>query len=215
MAYIYKITNDINQKIYIGKTEFSIEKRFKEHCSDAFRKKNEKRPLYAAMRKYGIEHFYIELIEETNQPEEREVYWIEQYRSFKNGYNATKGGDGKRYVDYDLVIATYNELKSINQTAKNLSLDASTVSKILHANNIKILTQQEAAKKFNKKPIIMLDLQHNFIKIFNSATDAAKYLIENNQIKCEISTARSHISAVCNNKRKTAYNYIWKFADVV
>ena len=65
MAYIYKITNDINQKIYIGKTEFSIEKRFKEHCCDAFRKKNEKRLLYAAMRKYGIEHFYIELIEES------------------------------------------------------------------------------------------------------------------------------------------------------
>ena len=38
MAYIYQITNDINNKIYVGKTEFSIEKRFKEHCSDAFHK---------------------------------------------------------------------------------------------------------------------------------------------------------------------------------
>lgn len=37
MSYIYKITNKINKKLYIGKTEFSIEKRFKEHCSDAFR----------------------------------------------------------------------------------------------------------------------------------------------------------------------------------
>lgn len=41
MAYIYQITNDINQKIYIGKTECSIEKRFKEHCWDAFRERNE------------------------------------------------------------------------------------------------------------------------------------------------------------------------------
>lgn len=41
MAYIYQITNDINQKIYIGKTEFSIEKRFKEHCKDAFKDRNE------------------------------------------------------------------------------------------------------------------------------------------------------------------------------
>ena len=57
MAYIYKIINDINQKIYIGKTKFSIEKRFKEHCSDAYRRSFEKRPLYAAMRKYGIEHY--------------------------------------------------------------------------------------------------------------------------------------------------------------
>lgn len=78
MAYIYQITNDINGKIYIGKTEFSIEKCFKEHCYDAFRDRNEKRPLYAAMRKYGIEHFHIELLEETDDPNEREVYWIEK-----------------------------------------------------------------------------------------------------------------------------------------
>lgn len=44
MSYIYKIINDINDKIYVGKTEFSIEKRFKEHCADAFRERNEKRP---------------------------------------------------------------------------------------------------------------------------------------------------------------------------
>ena len=59
------------------------------------------------MRKYGIEHFHIELIEETDNPEEREVYWIEQKQSFKYGYNATMGGDGQKYIDYDLVVATY------------------------------------------------------------------------------------------------------------
>jgi len=37
MSFIYKITNDINDKVYIGKTAFSIEKRFKEHCKDAFK----------------------------------------------------------------------------------------------------------------------------------------------------------------------------------
>ena len=37
MSFIYKITNDINNKVYIGKTAFSIEKRFKEHCKDAFK----------------------------------------------------------------------------------------------------------------------------------------------------------------------------------
>ena len=56
------------------------------------------------MRKYGIEHFHIELIEETDNPEEREVFWIENKRSFKNGYNATVGGDGKKYIDYDIII---------------------------------------------------------------------------------------------------------------
>ena len=103
MPYIYQIVNDINDKVYVGKTNFSLEKRFKEHCKDAFNRKYEKRPLYSAMRKYGVEHFHIELLEETDNPEEREKYWIEQKHSYENGYNATKGGDGKSYLDYDLI----------------------------------------------------------------------------------------------------------------
>ena len=101
MAYIYQIQNDINGKIYIGKTEFSIEKRWKEHCRDYKKESEEKRPLYLAMNKYGIEHFHISLLEETDNPEERECYWIEKLGSFKYGYNATIGGDGRKYLDYD------------------------------------------------------------------------------------------------------------------
>ena len=59
------------------------------------------------------QEYHIELIEETDNPEEREVFWIENKRSFKNGYNATVGGDGKKYIDYDLVISSYKEIKSI------------------------------------------------------------------------------------------------------
>ena len=69
MAYIYKITNDINDKVYIGKTNLNIKKRFTQHCTDAFKEKNEKRPLYRAMQKYGVEHFHISLIEETDPNE--------------------------------------------------------------------------------------------------------------------------------------------------
>lgn len=63
------------------------------------------------MRKYGVENFTIEEIEKTDNPEDRERYWIEYFGSFKNGYNATIGGDGRPYIDYDLVVATYKELK--------------------------------------------------------------------------------------------------------
>ena len=49
MSYIYKIVNDVNNKVYVGKTDFAIEKRFREHCQDAFRSHAEKRPLYTAM----------------------------------------------------------------------------------------------------------------------------------------------------------------------
>ena len=55
MSYIYKITNDVNGKIYVGKTNYTIEKRFEEHIKDYQRKRCEKRPLYEAMNKYGVD----------------------------------------------------------------------------------------------------------------------------------------------------------------
>ena len=60
MPYIYKITNDINNKVYIGKTLSTIDKRWKEHQRDSQKRRCEQRPLYSAIRKYGIEHFHIE-----------------------------------------------------------------------------------------------------------------------------------------------------------
>ena len=211
MAYIYQITNDINGKIYIGKTEFSIEKRFKEHCQDAFRDRNEKRPLYAAMRKYGIEHFHIELIEETDNPEEREVFWIENKRSFKNGYNATVGGDGKKYIDYDLVISSYKEIKSIADTAKALNISADSVSNILHQNNISIISSSEVNLNKYGKITNMYSLEGEFLKSFSSTNEAAQYMIDNNLTNCKKTTIKQHITEVCAGRRNTAAKYKWKY----
>ena len=88
-GYIYKITNDINDKVYIGKTLQSIEKRFNEHLKDSDRRRYEKRPLYNAMNKYGISHFSVSLVEEVpiEQLNEREIYWIQQYLAKINSDN--------------------------------------------------------------------------------------------------------------------------------
>lgn len=213
MAYIYQIINDINDKIYVGKTEFSLEKRFKEHCADAFRERNEKRPLYLAMQKYGIEHFHIELIEETNNPEEREIYWIEQKRSFKNGYNATLGGDGKKYLDYDLIIATYKEIHSIKETAIKLGVSVDSISNILHTNNISVATSSEVIQKKYGKIVNMYDLEDNFLRTFPSVNAAAKYMVENHLTGCKMTTIKQHITEVCSGRRKTAAKYKWKYSE--
>lgn len=213
MAYIYQIVNDINDKIYVGKTENSIEKRFKQHCRDAFRRQCEQRPLYSAMRKYGIEHFHAELIEETDKPEEREIYWIEQKRSFKNGYNATLGGDGKKYIDYDLVITTYQELQSMKDTAVKLNISIDSVSNILHANNIPIISSTKIIQKKYGKIVNMYDLNNNFIQTFPSTTAAATYMVENHLTGCKLTTIRQHIAEVCMGKRKTAAGYKWKYCN--
>ena len=211
MAYIYQITNDVNQKIYIGKTENSIEKRFKEHCWDASRERNEKRPLYNAMRKYGIEHFHIELIEETDNPEEREIYWIEKKQSFKNGYNATIGGDGRKYIDYDLVVKTYQDLQNIKLVAKQLHHDESTISKILKEKNIDIKSSIEWMRENRGKKVGQYDLNDNFIQSFDSRGLASKYLIDNHYTtSVAIDAVAGRIGQVCNGKRKTAYGFKWK-----
>jgi hypothetical protein len=212
LAYIYKIINDINDKIYIGKTEFSIEKRFKEHCRDAFKDCNEKRPLYAAMRKYGVEHFYIELLEETDSPEEREMYWIELLGSFKYGYNATMGGDGKKYLDYDLIFNTYLQYQNVKQTALALSINPETVSRVVKSYGGEIKSSQSISKEKFSKSVQMLDKNNTVLQIFISLTDAAKYLIDNNYTKSkDPKSVKPHIQQCANGKRKTAYGFVWKW----
>ena len=211
MAYIYQITNDINGKIYIGKTERSVEERWQKHQRNRDKESCKNRPLYRAMNKYGIEHFHIETLEETNNPEERETYWIEQKRSFKYGYNATMGGDGKKYIDYDLVIATYSKLQNLNKTAQTLNICADTVHNILVANKIQIKSSQEVLKEVASVPVHMYNLQNEYIRTFASSHEAARYMIENNLTGCKHSTIRQHISEVCKGRRKTAAKFIWKY----
>ena len=76
MAYIYIIKNDINNKVYVGKTQQTVKDRFKEHIRESRRKRCEKRPLYSAMNKYGFEHFQIEVLEKCKQEEasEKEIF---------------------------------------------------------------------------------------------------------------------------------------------
>ena len=95
MGDIYIIKNDINDKVYIGKAKYGAEHRWKEHIG--FDLQNNQY-IHKAMRKYGINHFYYQILE-TNLSDsllnEREKYWINFYNSFApNGYNLTLGGDG-------------------------------------------------------------------------------------------------------------------------
>ena len=214
MAYIYKITNLINNKCYIGKTLNTIQERWREHCSDYKKRDEEKRPLYSAMNKYGIENFKIEEIEQCNEDivNDREKYWIEYYGSFKKGYNATLGGDGKAYLDRKLLIKTYNEVQNLKKSAKILNIDAGHLSKILKENNIEIKSSKEVQNEEYGKEIAMIDLETNvIIKTFISLADAARYIKEQTNSTAKIRGMTVHIRQVAQGKRKTAYKYKWKF----
>lgn len=211
MAYIYKITNNINNKIYIGQTNHTLSERLHQHYLDSKKQHRKNRPLYQAINKYGIENFSIELIEETNNPLEREIYWIEYYGSFKNGYNATIGGNGKRYLDYDLIISTYNQLQNINKVAKILNVDQGSISTILNMYNINIIHGGEVTKRQSSKIVAMIDKNTNqIIKVFSSHMDASRWLITNNKSSDKDIKIAGRIGSVVKGKRKTAYGYKWK-----
>lgn len=212
MSYIYKIINDINDKVYVGKTEFSIEKRFKEHCADAFRDRNEKRPLYAAMRKYGIEHFKIELIEETENPEEREIYWIGYFDGYTHGYNATKGGDGKKLYDHEAILTCLKEHPYPCDIAKKFNCCRDLVYDLAKKNNIQIKNKSnEMFQKSLSKTISAYSKQGEFIKSFSSTVEAANWCFEQGKCATLNSGVRSHISKAANGHRKSAYTFIWKY----
>lgn len=202
MAYIYKIVNNINDKIYIGKTESSLKERWREHCSDYIKNRNEKRPLYSAMRKYGTDNFHMELIEETDNPEEREVYWIEYYGSFKYGYNATRGGDGRAYVDVELILKLWNEGKTNREIQRITGYDTKTIRNHLRDNGISDEERKNRGNINKMQPVAKLNKDtEEIIEVFPSITAAAK----------SINKPPRHIGEVCRKERKTAYGYKWKF----
>lgn len=215
MAWIYCITNDINGKQYIGKTYYDdIQERWDEHLQDYKRPRCEKRPLYDAMNKYGIQHFHITPIEyvpsEINL-EEREIYWIAQYNTYHNGYNATMGGDGKRKFDYDLVIKTYQEVQNIKETAKIIGAHPDSISNILKAAHIEIKSSYQIQKEKYGKPIKMYSLNGDFLQSFESTWAAARYMVENKLTNCKVTTIKQHIHEVCEGRRKTAAKFKWSY----
>lgn len=99
---IYKITNKTNGKVYIGQTVRTLPQRWKHHCYDAEKYKDNS-VFHKAIRKYGADNFAVEQIDVACSKEElnaKEVYWIEYYKcGIPNGYNMTHGGEGCRTTD--------------------------------------------------------------------------------------------------------------------
>ena len=211
MGYIYCITNLINGKQYIGKTTYSVTKRFQEHCRDSKRERCEKRPLYDAMNKYGIENFIVEELCECDNEElsSYEIQYIEKYNTYSKGYNATKGGDGSILFDYNLILKLYQEGLSMIEVASKVGCCTDTVSKVIHINNVPI---HKVIRGFCKEPLKVkqFSLDNEFIRQWDSIADAARWLVDNGYAKTYNGGVRQKISMCTKGKIKTAYKFIWK-----
>jgi group I intron endonuclease len=118
---IYKITNKVNGKIYIGKS-VDLYQRFCEHKAYLNSGKHHNRYLQRAWNKYGEECFIFEVVENVRDKDMlngREIYWINCLHSTikENGYNLTKGGDG--LSGYEFTDEHKEKLRRINIGNKN------------------------------------------------------------------------------------------------
>ena len=207
---IYLITNNINNKKYVGKTLVSLKERFETHKRDSRKEDIKGRPLYSAFNKYGFENFSITLIEECSidNLDEREIFWIKEYNTYNNGYNATLGGDGKILYDYDEIISLTLENIPTKQICEIVGCCHETVVNALLANGI---TPFEYSIKIRSKEIYQYDKQGNFIQSFQRMSEAIDWLINNQEIKAERKSVNGNIYRVANGERKSAYGYIWKY----
>jgi group I intron endonuclease len=173
MVGIYKITNP-EGKSYIGLSK-DIEKRFKSHKGLQFKGNNK---LRESLTKYGGDSHLFEVLEEVNISSltkiqsdsllrKHERYWINLYETFKDGLNENRGGSGCGFHTPESKQKISNALKN-----KPKPSDFGT--------NRKKWQQDEEWKQKVKNsprcPILMSDLEDNFIQEFGNQQLAADYL---------------------------------------
>ena len=210
IGYIYKITNKINGKVYVGKTTRTVQERWEEHLREYRKERCKNRPLYRAIRKYGTNAFTVETLEEVDLENlsERETYWIEYFHTYSGGYNATVGGDGKILYDYDLIAQLLKEGRKYREIADMVGCCSDTVSFVAKKYDIDYIPEQPWEKRC--VPVEQYDLEGHYIQSFNSCGEATRWLFENELLSKASGGAASHIGQVVNGKRKTAYGFIWK-----
>lgn len=203
MGYIYKITCKDTNKIYIGKSESTVEDRWKSHCRAAFLESHGDYnfPFHRVIRKYGINNFIIETIDVSNDSEElkeKEKYWINFYNSYYEGYNATLGGDGKCKYNYDEIVNYYlQNNNSITLTCKHFKVYDQVVYAALKSKNIDYKNLPKQHGKKYKQKILCVELN----QIFNSMNEIDKYF---NKV------VHPNIRRCLNGTTKKAYGYTWK-----
>ena len=210
MAYIYAIVNDINNKIYVGKTNLTVEKRFKEHCRDSKRPSEENRPLYTAMQKYGIEHFSAQELEQcsTEEASAREAFWIKHYQSYENGYNATFGGDGKQLFSHEQIAHLLKKIPYPVEVAELVGCSPDTVYIVAKEYEIEVKNRGHFR---NQKRIAAYQKDGAFVKDFDSVQLAGEWCAAAGYCAAMNSGVRSHIAEAANGKRKSAYGFLWKY----
>lgn len=196
------------------------------HITDALNPDKAKRDnslFHEAIRKYGIENFDYEILEECKISElnDKEKYWIKELKSYvlDGGYNLTKGGDSTLrdfyYFSNEDLLYYWNDLKltvtaiyqtygstgqRIREQLIELGITPEEIEQRTYEKRLEIVKKgmPKRLKKINQ-----YDLEGNFIQQYDSLTDAA----------LAVNGSKGNISLVARGRYKTAYGYKWEYVE--
>lgn len=211
--FIYKVTNKIDQKIYIGATTATLEARKNDHISKS--KGAKKTKFQEAIGTFGPDAFTWEIIDSTTTIDDlasKERFYIDKYNSKDDGYNEDVGGGFKKKV------YKFDEIYGLIGIYPSLSVAALTVFGKKNSVSNTCLGQNKSYRGYywsykedfqfplddRKKAVIQYNLEGDLIAKFDSVAQA-----------CEASgLSKSSISRVCRYERKQAGGYCWKYLEL-
>lgn len=221
MIGIYKIENLVNGKIYIGQA-VNIQRRIREHKLVS-RYNNPKNSEYnfalsRAIRKYGLNNFSFDIIEECKQEEldDKERYWIKYYNSYNDGYNETIGGKKGsnkplfKIYQYDLFGNYLNEYENIYEASEKTKTSFDGIRKSLSNNSMQKSSNgfQWRKEKFSKiesiypkESIVCFSLTGLKIKEYSSIQEASY----------DSGDTTVSIKHACEHKIKATSFYRWRY----
>lgn len=210
---IYKITNTINNKVYIGQST-DIRRRWTSHVNilnESNKNNSEKQyALHAAMQKYGPDNFLFEVIEEcpVKDLNDRERYWIKYYNSYLNGYNENEGGSIIRgcpaYVE-QVVLLLQTTKYSFEEISKITGASIQSIGNINCGRSFKNDTLDYPIRAKTRK-VIQYSKEGVELRTFNSLVEAEK----------ETGVPASNIKHVCHhyeNGQILAGGFQWRFIE--
>jgi len=216
MKIIYCIYNDIDRNVYIGKTGIGLKKRMREHKIERFKERSRWKPLYSAMNKIGVDKFHIKELEVVDDEDagEREKHWIELYRRENRAYNIAAGGDGRPKYDRRKIVEELKKERNPRLVAEKLGCSIDTASTIAKDSGIELEELKKRRAHWRALPVCQFSIDGEKVLEHWSLTSAADWCMEHGKSRGKSNSfVAVHIRECAEEKRKTAYGYMWKFKN--
>ena len=146
---IYKVTNILNGKVYIGQTKRTLEARWVQHCCDA-NSRIHCFNLQKAIKEHGADNFKIEQIDSADskaEADEKEVFWIKFYNSMEEGYNASPGGRAGGHRKKIRAVESGLVFDTIVEASKHFGVSGCSISVVVDKPHLRSAGQHWISEK--------------------------------------------------------------------